>query len=144
MSWCKKHVISYKDFNDLEIALLSSGNTLRPRQNGHHFVDDTFKRIFLNENVGISLRISLKFVPMVRINSIQALVQTMAWRWPGDKPLSEPKMVSLLMRICVTWPQWVNGWAMWYLLWGIFWKFGSYNGTALYVSLVLTHQYCIN
>ena len=26
-------------------------NTLRPRQNGRHFSDDTFKRIFLNENV---------------------------------------------------------------------------------------------
>ena len=28
-------------------------NTLRPRQNGSHFPDDTFKRIFLNENVWI-------------------------------------------------------------------------------------------
>ena len=26
-------------------------NTLRPRQDGHHFPDDTFKSIFLNENV---------------------------------------------------------------------------------------------
>ena len=26
-------------------------NTLRPRQNGRHFPDDIFKRIFLNENV---------------------------------------------------------------------------------------------
>ena len=26
-------------------------NTLRPRQNGHHFPDDIFKCIFLNENV---------------------------------------------------------------------------------------------
>ena len=32
----------------------------------------------------------------------------MAWRRPGDKPLSEPMMVSLLMHICVTRPQWVN------------------------------------
>ena len=37
-------------------------NTLRPRQNGRHFADDTFKRIFFNENVRISLKISLKFV----------------------------------------------------------------------------------
>ena len=33
----------------------------------------------------------------------------MAWRQPGDKPLSEPMMVSLLMHIYVTRPQWVNG-----------------------------------
>ena len=29
----------------------------------------------------------------------------MAWRRPGDKPLSEPMMVSLLKHICVTRPQ---------------------------------------
>ena len=83
-------------------------NTLRPRQNGRHFADDTFKRIFLNENVRISIKISLKFVPKGPINSIPALVQKMAWRRPGDKPLSEPMMVSLLTHICVTRPQWVN------------------------------------
>ena len=38
-------------------------NTLRPRQNGRHFADDTFKRIFMNENVRISIKMSLKFVP---------------------------------------------------------------------------------
>ena len=32
----------------------------------------------------------------------------MAWRRPGDKPLSEPTMESLLTHICVTRPQWVN------------------------------------
>ena len=83
-------------------------NTLRPRQHGRHFADNTFKCIFLNENVIISIKISLKFVPKGPINNIPALVQIMAWRWPDDKPLSEAMMVSLLMHICVTWPQWVN------------------------------------
>ena len=32
----------------------------------------------------------------------------MAWRRSGDKPLSEPMMVSLLTHICVTRPQWVS------------------------------------
>ena len=32
----------------------------------------------------------------------------MAWRLPGDKPLSEPTMVSLLTHICITRPQRVN------------------------------------
>ena len=31
------------------------------------------------------------------INNIPALVLIMDWHWPGDKPLSEPMMVSLLM-----------------------------------------------
>ena len=83
-------------------------NTLRPRQNGRYFTDDVFKWIFLNENAWISLKISLKFVPKVRINNIPAMVQIMAWRRPGDKPLSEPMMVSLLTHICVTRPQWVK------------------------------------
>ena len=80
-------------------------NTLRPRQNGRHFPDDTFKRISLNENVRISIKISLKFVPKGPINKIRALVQIIAWRLLGDKPLSEPMMVRLLTHICLTRPQ---------------------------------------
>ena len=44
-------------------------NTLRPRKNGRLFADDTFKHIFLNENITISI----KFLP-------------------DNKPLSEPMM----------------------------------------------------
>ena len=83
-------------------------NTLRPRQNGRRFADDTFKRIFWNENVRILIKFSLKFVPKGPINNIPALVQIMAWRRPGDKPLSKPIMVSLPTHICVARPQWVN------------------------------------
>ena len=39
-----------------------------------------------------SRMISLKFVPTGPINNIPALVQIMAWRRPGDKPLSETTM----------------------------------------------------
>ena len=84
-------------------------NTLRLRHNGRHFADDIFKCIFLNENVWIPIKISLKFVPEGPINYIPALVQIMAWRPTGDKPLSETMMVRLLTHICVTRPQWVNG-----------------------------------
>ena len=83
-------------------------NTLRPRRNEQHFADDIFKRIFFNENVWISIKISLKFVPKGPINNIPSLVQIMAWRRWGDKPLSEPMMVSLPTHIFVTRPQWVN------------------------------------
>ena len=54
---------------------------------------DIFKCIFLNENVWISIKISLKFVPKGLINNIPALVQIMVWRRLGDKPLSEVMMV---------------------------------------------------
>ena len=52
--------------------------------------------------------LKLKFVHEGSINNIPALVLTMAWRWPGDKPLSGPMMVRLPTHICVTRPQWVN------------------------------------
>ena len=64
--------------------------------------------IFLNENVWISIKISLKFVPNGPINIIPALFQIMACCWPGDKPLSEQLMVILSTYICVTQPQWVK------------------------------------
>ena len=48
--------------------------------------------IFLNENILISIAISLKYVHKGSINNIPALVQIMAWRQPGDKPLSESMM----------------------------------------------------
>ena len=83
-------------------------NTLRPRQNGRHFPDDIFKCIFVNENVWTLIKISLKVVPKGPINKIPALVQIMALRRPGDKPLSEPMMVRLLTHIWVTRPQWVK------------------------------------
>ena len=66
------------------------------------------KRIFFNENVWISIKISLKFVPKGPINNIPALVQIMAWCHSGDKPLYEPKMVSLPTHICVARHQWVD------------------------------------
>ena len=98
--WCMKS----KDFNpviDYHNQLLI--NTLRPRQNGRHFADDIFKWISLTENAWTSINMSL-----VQFNNIPALVQKMAWRRPGDKPLSEPMMLSLLTHICVTRPQWVK------------------------------------
>ena len=94
----------------LEIVkrIFVSVNTLRPRQGGRHFPDDIFKRIFLNENVWILIKITLKFVPRGTINNIPALVQIMAWRRPGGKPLSEPMLVFVSTYICVTRPQWVK------------------------------------
>ena len=66
------------------------------------------KAFFFNENVRILINISLTFVPKAPNNNIPALVHIMALRRPGDKPLSEPMMVSLLTHICVTRPQWVK------------------------------------
>ena len=86
----------------------SSLNTSRLRQDGSHFPDDSFQCVFLNENVWILIKISLKFVPQSQINNIPALDQIMACSRQGNKLLSEPIMVILLTHICVTRPQWVK------------------------------------
>ena len=56
--------------------------------------DDTLKCIFLNKNDRIPFRISLKFVPMSPVDNKPALVQVMAWRRTGDKPLPEPMITQ--------------------------------------------------
>ena len=63
-------------------------STLTPGQNGRHFPGIIFKCIFLNENVWIWTKISLKFVPTGPIHNIPVLIQIMAWHWLGNKPLS--------------------------------------------------------
>ena len=83
-------------------------NILEPRKIRRHYANDIFKCIYLNENVFISIKISLDFILNSQINNIPSLVQIMAWRRPSDKPLSEPMMISLLTHICVTQPQWVT------------------------------------
>ena len=104
MTWDEYGKYSSQQWRILHIWI----NTLKPRQDGRYFADDVLKCIFLNENVGISLKIPLKFVSRFPINNIPALVQIMAWRRPGDKSLSEPMLVFVPTHICVTRPQWVK------------------------------------
>ena len=82
--------------------------TLRMGQDSRHFGRWHFQMQFVNENVLISRKISLNFVPKSPIDNKSLLVQVMACHRTGDKPLSDPIMVKLLMHICVTRPQWVK------------------------------------
>ena len=95
-----------------------------------------FKCIFLNENVWIPIKILLKFVPKGSINNNPALFQIMAWRRPGDKPLSEPMMVSSPTHICVTQPQWVNEHWLSYLSFPQVWY--SLHGPHAHNKILLT------
>ena len=56
------------------------------RQNGRSFPDDIFKCIFLNENVWILIKISLKFVPKGPINNIPTLAQWVKQKLQEDTP----------------------------------------------------------
>ena len=69
----------------------------------------TFSNVFsLKKMHEFRLKFHRSLLPKGPIDNIPALVQIMAWRRPGDKPLSELMMVKLPMHICITWPQWVN------------------------------------
>ena len=61
-----------------------------------NLADVIFKCIFLTKNVWITIKISLKFVPKEPIDSKPALVQVMAWRRTGDKPLPKPMMAQFI------------------------------------------------
>ena len=58
-------------------------------QSGWYLADDIFRYIFVNEKFCILIKISPKFVPKCPIDNTSVLVQVMAWRWTGDKPLSQ-------------------------------------------------------
>ena len=83
-----------------ELQSIEAGTKWQPISRQHFQM-----KIFLNENICIPINISLKFVPKGQINNIPSLVQIMAWRRPGDKPLFELMLVNLVMHICVTRPQ---------------------------------------
>ena len=51
------------------------------------------------------IKISWKCVPKGPSANILALVQIMSWRRPGDNPLSEPMVISLLTHTCVSQPE---------------------------------------
>ena len=78
----------------LTFAWKSYYNTLRPKKDGLRFAEYIFKRMFLNEKVWISNKISRKFVPKGSIYNKRTLVQIVACR--------------SLTHTCVIRPQWVN------------------------------------
>ena len=91
--WC--HHVLRLDYNLLQMTVLTHWG--RDKMARH------FQAHFLRR---ISIHISLKFVPRSPIINTPTMVQVMAWRRLGDKPLFEPLMVRLSTHICVTRPQW--------------------------------------
>ena len=64
-------------------------NILRPRQDGRHFVDDIFKCILLNEDILISINISLKFLPRGQLNNFPA--------WPNHELVLKISYSTLML-----------------------------------------------
>ena len=106
-----KHMVRLRAYvNKVSYYMIGIGkwqfHTLRPRQSGRHFSDDIFKCIFFNEE--FEFRLKCHWNLFIRSSNIPALIQTMGRRRPGDKPLSEQIIVSLVTHKCVTRPQWVK------------------------------------
>ena len=96
-----KHMVRLRAYvNNLSYHMIAIGkwqfHTLRPRQSGR-FLRRHFQMHFLQWRVSISIEMSLNF--FIGSSNIPALVQIMGRRRPGDKPLSEPIMVSLVTHI---------------------------------------------
>ena len=65
-------------------------------QNGRQFGRRHFQLHFFNENVWISIEISLHFISKGPIDNKPALVEVMAWHQTGDKPLHEPMLTHFI------------------------------------------------
>ena len=93
-------------------------NTLRPRLSGSHLADDILICIFLNATNWISINISLKCVPTVRIHNIPALVRL----WLGaDQATSH----------------YLNQW--WLVCWRIYATLGLNESRIKYKTVVRQH-----
>ena len=68
----------------------------------------TFSNSLYWKKIVLFIQISLKIVSKGPIYNKPALVQIMAWRWVGNKPLSDQWWPGLLMHKCITRPKWVN------------------------------------
>ena len=80
---------------------------------GQNKMDTIFHTTFSNafswlKMYEFQLRFHWSLFLRVQLTISPASVQIMAWSRPGDKPLSEPMMVSLQTHICVIWPPWVK------------------------------------
>ena len=110
LPWCWKSItlIALKEIDNIRW----STNTTRTSTHWDRDKWTPFRRWHLQMHFlwwkWIPIKISLKFVPKGPINNIPAMVQIMAWRRPGDKPLSEAMMFSLPTQICVDRPQWIK------------------------------------
>ena len=86
--------------------MLFSSDAILDAINDAHQIVLVENCIYLSFANDRSEQISLKFVLKGPMYKISTLVQVMAWRRPGDKPSTEPMMVSLLKHVYVTRPKW--------------------------------------
>ena len=86
--WC---LVYWRIYASLGLNVLTHWGRDKMEDN----LQTTFSNAFSSmENARIAIMISLKFVPKGPIDNKSALVQVVAWRLFGAKPLPEPKMTQ--------------------------------------------------
>ena len=84
-------------------------NSSPPGQNGHHFADDLFKCILVNEKFCILIKISLEFLSKCPLDNKSALIMRMACHQTNDKPLPQQMVHQFTTdMICTTRGRWIN------------------------------------
>ena len=76
-------------------VLMNMKNTLRHGQNGHHFVDDILRCVFIMEITVFWLKFP-RFFPKVPVDNMFLAVSVMAWHWTGGKPSAEPRWPNVM------------------------------------------------
>ena len=77
---CDEITYPFSNFNFAPLKFIMDGlvhagiNSSPPGQNGHHFADDDFSCILVNEKFCTLIKISLKFVPKGPIDNSIAFV----------------------------------------------------------------------
>ena len=85
----RSYISSFRVYSICFIAKIVN-NSFHPGKNGRKFGRRYFQSHFLERNVWISIKISLKSVPKGPIENKPELVQVMAWHRTGGMPLPEP------------------------------------------------------
>ena len=75
IDWCGLNITTISGNSNSDTKNVEANNniytpTIKPKQNSRHFANATFKCIFLDGNVLISVKISLTFVSIGRIDNI--------------------------------------------------------------------------
>ena len=90
-------LVQYYWYDNVCMKPSNTVEILKPRQNGSHFADDSFKCIFLNDNFQVSNKVWLQCVLEGLIDCKSTLFQIMTWCWTGNKPLSVPMGTKLIL-----------------------------------------------
>ena len=97
--------VTHIRYHDMQYLTYPSFNTLRPKQNARHF---PHVQMYFPEWKCINFDLDFTEVCAYGSNQQYSSIGLTAWCRPGDKPLYEPMMISILTHMCVTWTHWVN------------------------------------